>query len=114
MHPGDPYNTDEEEDRRLRREYDALPKTAHGEDTLTRHTEIRPEWIMRVIKNPYDSWERETSNGERRTVLVGRVPEFRQWIVVVFIGDSTTGALLTASPDRRLERSYGGRPWRNA
>ena len=114
MHPGDPYNTDEEQDRRLRREFEALPKTAHGEDTLTRHPEVRPEWIMRVIKNSYDSWEREMPDGERRTVLVGRVPEFRQWIVVVFIGDSTTGALLTASPDRRLERSYGGRSWRNA
>ena len=58
MHPGDPYNTDEEEDRRLRREYEALPKTPwHGEETPNHHPDIRPEWVVRVIREPYDQQE---------------------------------------------------------
>ncbi len=112
MGPGNPYNDDQEEDRRLRQEYEALPKTAHGEDTLTRHPEIRPEWIMRIIADPYDQWE-QLRYGELRTVLVGRVPEFAQWIMVVFIGDTNAGRFNTAYPNRRMEERYGGRPWRS-
>ena len=43
-----------DENERLRREYDALPKTPwHGDDTQERHPDIRPEWVMRVIYDPY-------------------------------------------------------------
>ena len=113
MSVGEPFYT-EEENRRLRREYEALPKTLwHGEDTANRHPEIRPEWIMRVIKDPYDQWE-EIARGEVRSIFVGCVAQFNQWIVVVFIGDTNAGVFHTAYADRRLERRYGGRPWRNA
>ena len=101
-----------EEDRRLRREYEALPKTPwHGEETANRHSDIHPEWVMRTINAPYDQWAEATPGGELRTILVGRVPEFGQWIKVVFLGDEITGAFHTAYADRRLERKYGGRPW---
>ena len=113
MSTGGPFYT-EEENRRLLREYEALPKIPrHGEETRIRHPDIRPEWVMHIIRDPHDQWEETARNGERRTILVGRVPQFNQWIGVVFVGDSTTGALLTAYPDRRLARKYGGRPWRN-
>ena len=37
----------------LRREFDALPKTTpHGMEQQLRHPDIRPEWIMSIIKNP--------------------------------------------------------------
>ena len=104
-----------EEDRRLRREYEALPKTPrHGEATQTRHPDISPEWIMRIIEAPFDRWEETTPGGELRTILVGRAPEFSQWIAVVFSGDEITGYLHTAYANRKLERRYGGRPWSNA
>ena len=48
---------------------------------------------------------------ERRTVIVGRVSESRQWIKVVFVGDPETGLFLTAYRDRRLDEDYGGPPW---
>lgn len=91
----------------LRREFDALPKTVpHGMEQQTRHPDIRPEWIMRIIKNPYERW---LDRGQ--TVLAGRVPELNRWIKVVFIGNPEFGLFNTAYADRRLESYYGGRPW---
>ena len=100
-----------EEDYQLRLEYEDLPKTRwHGQSTTMRHPDIRPEWIMRIVKDPYDRWEEIAPDGELRTLLVGRVPQFEQWIKVVFIGDLSTGSLHTAYADRRLGREYGGQP----
>ena len=102
------------ENERLRREYDALPKVpVHGERAAERHPDIRPEWVMQVIYDPYDRWQRIMEDGELRTILVGRVLPFSQWIVVVFSGDEITGELLTHYANRQLESEYGGRPWRN-
>ena len=39
---------------RLRREYDALPKTPHGATYQERHPDIRPEWVAGIIGEPYD------------------------------------------------------------
>ncbi len=67
---------------------------------------------MWIRDAPHDQWVEVANDGEVRTVLVGRVPEFGQWIKVVFIGEARTGALHTAYADRRLAKKYGGRPWR--
>ena len=101
------------EGARLRRAFDAIPKIAgHGELFEDRHQDVLPEWIVQIISDPYDQYE-EYDDGELRTILVGRVPQSRQWIEVVFVGDPATGALLTAYKDRRLAHRYGGRPWLN-
>ncbi len=98
----------------LRREYEALPKVPiHGETTNQRHPDIRPEWVMQVIYDPYDRRQTIMPDGEVRTILVGRVLPFNQWIAVVFLGDEITGALLTCYANRKLSDRYGGRPWRN-
>ena len=98
---------------RLRREYDRLAKVpVHGQEISSRHPNINAEWVMRVINDPYDQWEEtDPRTGELRTVLVGRVPPFRQWIKVVFAGVGNSRKLLTAYADRRLAQYYGGRPW---
>lgn len=97
------------ERRRRLREYAALRKTHHF--LTDPHTEILPEWVIHIMENPYDQWEEAANNGEVRTILVGRVPQFNQWIKVVFVRDAHTGALHTTYADRRLEQRYGGRPW---
>ena len=99
----------------MRRAYESLPKTAwHGQDAIDRHPDIQPEWIMRIIESPYDRWTETSRDGALMTILVGRVPEFGQWIKLVFWGTLETGALHTAYADRRLARTYGGPPWRDA
>jgi hypothetical protein len=67
---------------------------------------------MQVVGAPYDQWEEVMPDGEVRTILVGRVPQFNQWIKIVFIGAIGAGELHTAYAGRRLERRYGGRPWK--
>ncbi len=100
------------EDERLRREYEALPKSPwHGVTAYQRHSDIRPEWVMRVIHDPYEEWMEGVPGGEINTILSGRVPEFRQWIKVVF--DESGTIFYTAYADRRLVDRYGGRPWEN-
>ena len=103
------------ENARLLRASHDLPKTSHGEQSERRHSDILPEWIMRVIANPYDQWhEANRRTGEPVTVIVGCVPEFNQWIKVVFEGESAeTGVFVTAYADRQLAKQYGGRPWSN-
>lgn len=97
----------ENEIEQLRREFDDLPKTnPHGMEQQTWHPDIRPEWIMRIIQNPYESW---LDRGQ--PILTGRVPEFDRWIKVVFIGNPEFGLFNTAYADRCLESYYGGRPW---
>lgn len=104
----------DDERARLRRAFELLPKASgHGESTLQRHRDIRPEWIMEIIADPYERYESYTRSGERSTVLTGRVPESAQWIMVVFIGDPETGLFLTAYHNRQLAKEYGGRPWSN-
>ena len=99
----------------LRRAFDRIPKVAwHGVTALERHDAVMPEWVMRVIEEPFERYEMYTSYGERRTVITGRVPESSQWIMVVFVGDPETGSFLTAYHNKNLARRYGGRPWRNA
>ena len=100
---------------RLRRAFDRLPKSgSHGRAVTSRHPDMRPEWIMSIIENPYDEWvETDDRTGQNRTVIAGRVPQFRQWIKLVFVGIGDTRELLTAYPDKRLSRKYGGRPWRD-
>lgn len=102
-----------DEDGSLRREYQELPKTPHGERSERRHPNIQPEWIMRIIRNPYDQWDEvHPRTGEPVTILVGRVPQFSQWIKVVFEGGSVeSGSFVTAYADRQLVKRYGGRPW---
>ena len=108
-----PGELSDEERARLRRAFDLLPKVPdHGETVLERHDQILPEWIMQIIADPYEEMEVYTQEGERRTILNSRVPESRQWIMVVFVGDPETGEFLTAYHNKRLERKYGGRPWR--
>lgn len=101
-----------DETARLRRAFDELPKVpGHGDDTLERHHNIQPEWVMRIIAEPYHRYEEMDPAGERQTIIVGRVLESNQWIKLVFVGDPETGSFLTAYNDRRLETRYGGRPW---
>ena len=103
-----------DERQRLLREYAALTKTRHRVTgaRLQRHNDIPPEWIMRVVEEPHDKWEQIMPNGEIRTMLVGRVPQFNQWLKIVLTGTGDAGELHTAYADRRLEKGYGGRPWR--
>ena len=104
---------EEREIARLRRAFDAMRKVrVHGEETLERHSDIKAEWIMEIVEKPYDRFE-AYRHGRRRTVIVGRVPQLRQWVSVVFDGDPETGLFLTAYQDSRLEKRYGGRPWQN-
>lgn len=101
----------ESENRLLRQEYDQLPKTElHGTSNTERHPDVEPEWIMRILADPYDRFEEYRGN-TRMTVIVGRVPQVDQWIRLVFIGDPETGLFHTAYKDRRLARKYGERPW---
>lgn len=99
---------------RLRRQYAALPKTNHGvKNTTERHKDIQPEWVVSVIKDPYDRRSETDDDGLPMTVLVGRVPERNHWIKVVFYGTPESGEFHTAYYDRRLNKKYGGRPWQN-
>ena len=101
-----------DENARLRQAFDRMPKIpGHGETVLGRHGSIRKEWIMRVIAEPYERYETITSDGERRTILTGRVPEAKHWIMVVFVGEPKTGRFLTAYTNRGLVKKYGGLPW---
>lgn len=101
------------ERRRLRREYDALPKSLHGQQTTSRHPQIKPEWVVQVINNPYDQKEGVTSRGEPAIILAGRVPEYRHWIKVVLLKTTKGPEYHTAYPDRRLNKIFGGGPWQN-
>ena len=106
-----PEGSSSNENARLRREYQLMRKVrGHGEDILSRHPSIRPEWVMQIVEEPYDRYE-EYQYGERRTCIIGRVLESTQWIKLVFVGDPETGEFLTAYQDKRLARRYGGRPW---
>ena len=111
-----PYNNDAEnaatETRRLRQAYAALPKiAAHGETTITRHPQVQPEWVIQVLENPYDQWLVDWWTGKLRKNTVGRVPELNRWILVVLEWHNGDWALITAYPNRGLEKEYGGRPW---
>ena len=44
------------ENDRLRQAWDELPKTPHGVEITTRHSDVLPEWIIRIIESP-DSYE---------------------------------------------------------
>ena len=103
------------DDRRLRWEYDNLPKVPrHGEEVPTRHSDLRPEWIMRVINDPYDEWDEVALDGVTFKLFAGRVEQCQQWIRVVFVErEDGYRELLTAYVDRRLQRKYGGRPWQS-
>ena len=96
----------------LRRAFDALPKVqGHGDSAVIRHPNIRPEWVMQILREPFHTFEELGNDRQWNTVVVGRVPESNQWIKLVFVGEPATGALLTVYNDRRLEERYGGRPW---
>lgn len=112
--PQSPTSGADDDIEALRQAFVRLPKVGgHGGTALERHSSIRPEWVMRVIEEPFERYEVHTSYGERRTVITGRVPESSQWIMVVFIGDPETGRFLTAYHNKNLARKYGGRPWHN-
>lgn len=90
----------------LRREFYALAQTnPHGMEQQIRHSDIRPEWIMRIVKNPY-----ARRLAQDQTILDGRVPEFNRWIMVVLAGNPEFGFFHAVYADRRLENDYGGRP----
>ncbi len=100
-----------DEDARLRLAFARLPKTPrHGATFAERHSDVLPEWVMRIIADPYDRYT-EINGGREITILVGRVLLSRRWIKVVFIGTPETGQFHTAYRDRRLDRQYGGGPW---
>ena len=65
---------------------------------------------MLILESPREQFP-EYRGGTFRTVVVGRVPECRQWKKVVFEGTLETGQFLTAYRDRRLNSRYGGGPW---
>jgi hypothetical protein len=65
---------------------------------------------MRIIANPYDRYT-EINDGQEMTILVGRIPQSRRWIKVIFIGTPESGQFHTAYRDRKLDRQYGGFPW---
>jgi hypothetical protein len=47
-----PHN-ETDEDRRLRRAYEDLPKTEmHGISATERHPDVRPERVMQIIAEP--------------------------------------------------------------
>ena len=96
------------ENARLRRAYDMLPKTAHAEFLMERHDDIRPEWVMRIIEDPYDQWVETDNHGRTSQVIAGRIEGASQWIRVVLNLD---GELVTAHFDHRLAAKFGGRPW---
>ena len=98
---------------RLRQAYEALPKTLHGDRIGNRHRDVHPEWVISVLENPYQEWNEINPQGEHVTIIVGRVPECRQWIKLVFVGTLNSMELQSAYQDRRLERRFGGRPWRS-
>ena len=108
---------DPDEIARLRRAFDALPKVqGHGDHAVIRHPNIKPEWVMQILREPFHRYEfhRYEELGRDRqwhTIVVGRVPESNQWIKLVFISEPEKEALLTVYNDRRLEKRYGGRPW---
>ena len=96
----------------MRRAFERLHKTSHGRELAERHPNIRPEWVMRIIANPHDRWERTGGDGIRRTFLAGAVRESNSWIEVIFLGDPETGRFETAFSNRNLARQthYGRRP----
>ncbi|MCY3543843.1 MAG: hypothetical protein OXH22_07365 [Chloroflexi bacterium] len=106
---------DNGENARLQRAFDRLPKSgSHGSTVTSRHPDVRQEWIISIIEEPYDEWiETHERSGQRKTIVVGRVPEFEQWVKVVFIGVGDNRELLTAYPDRRLSKRYVVRPWQS-
>ena len=104
--------SDADEIARLRQAFDALPKVlGHGDSAVIRHPDIRPEWVMQILMEPFHTFKELGSDRQWNTIVVGRVPESNQWIKLVFIGEPETGALLTVYNDRRLEELFGGRPW---
>ena len=68
---------DEERFRLCRAFYRMRKVPSHGEMVFSRHGDIRPEWIVQIVEDPYDRYE-ERIGGELWTVLIGRVPESRQ------------------------------------
>ena len=89
------------ENVRLRRAWEQLPKTVHGQEFENRHPDVRPEWIMRVIGSQ-DSYEwieySTTRDAELRvwTIYVGWVAEAARWLEVVFEGFPDDGEFDTA------------------
>ena len=65
---------------------------------------------MLILANPREQFP-EYQGGTFRTIVVGSVPESRQWIKVVFEGTLESGEFLTAYRDRRLNSRYRGGPW---
>ncbi len=99
---------DSDDNLRLLRAFDQLPKTIHSTDVFKRHPEVRPEWIMRIIEDPYDEWVETDASGRISRVVAGRVEDASQWIKVIL---SAQGRLVTAHFDHHLEDRFGGRPW---
>ena len=93
---------------RLRQQYDDMPKTAHGETILDRHSEIRPEWVPMIMAAPFDRWmENRPGTGEQVDIVVGRITGWHYWVKIVLVD----GKLETAYSDWRLNGAYGGSPW---
>ncbi len=65
---------------------------------------------MRIIADPFDRYT-EIKRNQLMSILIGRVPQCRRWIKVVFIGTPETGQFHTAYRDRCLDPHYGGAPW---
>lgn len=99
--------------RRLRARFEALPKDPHAANWQSNHPDMKPEWVMMVIDDPYDQWlEPDSRTQEPSTILAGRVPASGQWIKVVFVGsDPETRRFKTAYRSSQLMKIYGGRPW---
>lgn len=105
---------------RLRRAWEELPKTEHGRHLQSRHPDVRPEWIMRVIesRDSYEWIEYSTTPEEGLRVWrvqVGWVPEIETWIKIVFEEGITGDEFDTAYRlrDKQAEHQLRGRTRRS-
>ena len=105
---------------RLRRAWEELPKTEHGRHLQSRHPDVRPEWIMRVIesRDSYEWMEYVTTHEEELrvwTIRVAWVAEAARWIEVVFEEFSDGGQFDTAYRlrDKQVEQRLKGKTRRN-
>ena len=85
-----------------------LPKTAHAEFLMERHDDIRPEWVMRIIEDPYDQWVETDNHGRTSQVIAGRIEGASQWIrVVLNLDGSWSPPISTTDWQQSLEDDRG-------
>lgn len=68
--------------------------------SLIPHREIKPEWIEKIIAEPY---HQETDPRDGRELYFGWINEVNHWVRVVVEDDQ----LVTAYIDGRLDKRFG-------